>query len=120
MPEPTDPPDPACVRCSKSVSSGTAFRVAGRPVHVRCFAGDTQLKAIEQQDRARREADRATAAIDDAKALVNSVRRKQTHCPACREPFGLSRSVLFQGDRLVHAACWRADPKPFDDSPPAE
>jgi hypothetical protein len=29
-------------------------------------------------------------------------------------------SVLFQGDQLVHALCWRADPPQFDARQPAE
>jgi hypothetical protein len=118
-PEPPNPPGPACVRCSKPIAPGTGSQISGRPIHMRCMAGDTRLKAIEHQDRASREVARATAAIDEANTLVNPVRRKQTHCAACREPFGMSRGLLFQGDRLVHGACWRADPKPFDDPPPA-
>jgi hypothetical protein len=86
---------------------------------MRCLARDTQLEAMEQQDRASRQTERAATAIDRANGLTSSVRRKQTHCPACREPFALSRSVLFQGDVLVHADCWRDDPKPLDDPPPA-
>ena len=42
----------------------------------------------------------------------------QTTCPAYGECLGTSRGVLFQGDQLVHAAYWRADPKLFDDPPP--
>jgi hypothetical protein len=40
--------------------------------------------------------------------------RAPVDCPACGERLGTSRGVLFQGDWLVHAACWRDDPKPFD------
>jgi hypothetical protein len=47
------------------------------------------------------------------------VRPSRTNCPVCNEPFAKSRSVLFQGDQLVHAACWRDDHKPFDATPPA-
>jgi hypothetical protein len=84
-----------------------------------CLARGTQLEAIEQRDRASREAARSAAAIDGANGLVTPWRRSPTCCPACGEPFALSRSVLFQGDHLVHAACWRDDPKPLDDPPPA-
>ena len=41
-------------------------------------------------------------------------RQHQTTCPVCGEGLATSRGVLFQGDHLVHAACWRDDPKLFD------
>jgi hypothetical protein len=79
---------------------------------MRCLARETQLASIEQQDRAAKERERAAAATSRATELVNTVRRSQTHCPVCREPFAMSRSVLFQGDKLVHAACWRTPDRP--------
>jgi hypothetical protein len=57
---------------------------------------------------------RAKAAQARALELIDQVRRRQTVCPVCGERLGTSRGVLFQGDWLVHAACWRDDPKPFD------
>jgi hypothetical protein len=33
-------------------------------------------------------------------------------------PLAGPRGVLFQGDQLVHAACWRAEPKPVDGPSP--
>ena len=48
---------------------------------------------------------------------MDTVRVAQTTCPAGGERLGTSRGVLFQGDWLVHAACWRDDPKPFDGLP---
>jgi hypothetical protein len=113
------PPDPICPRCSKPILPGTAAQLAGRPVHPQCVARATLLTAVEQQDRARREAERASEAILYARELVNTVRRRTTRCPACGEPFTPGSGVLFQGDQLVHAACWREDPKPLDDPPPA-
>ena len=113
-----DPPDPICPRCSKPILPGSSAQIAGRAVHMRCVARATQLNAIEQQDRARREAERASEAIIYARELVNTARRRTTRCPACGQPFTSSGGVLFQGDELVHAACWREDPKPFDDPPP--
>jgi hypothetical protein len=112
VPEPPDAPDPVCTRCSKPVTPGTAAQYGGRPVHLRCLARDTQLASVEQQDRATGERQRAMAAVARANELVNTVRRKQTHCPVCREPFGMSRTVLFQGEQLVHAACWQAPDRP--------
>jgi hypothetical protein len=117
LPDP-GPPDPVCPRCSKAVLPGTATQLAGRPVHLRCVAWVTHLNAVEQQDRARRETERASDAILYARQLVNTVRRRTTRCPACGEPFALGGGVRFQGDQLVHAACWREDSKPLDTRPP--
>jgi hypothetical protein len=116
-------PDPVplyCVRCSKPITSGTASQYAGRPLHMRCLARDTQLESIEQQDRATYERLRAHAAMIKAGELMAVARQTRAGCPVCGEALATSRGVLFQGDQLVHAACWRADPKPFDDPPPAE
>lgn len=118
-PPASDPPRQVCVRCSKPITPGTASQVAGRPVHMRCLARDTQLDAIAQQDRAAFQKLRAHAAMVRAEELMDAIRRSQTTCPACGECLGTSRGVLFQGDQLVHAACWRADPRPFDTAPPA-
>jgi hypothetical protein len=54
-----------------------------------------------------------------ARKQIDAVHVYQTTCPVCGLRLASSRGVLFQGDHLVHAACWRADPKPFDDPPPA-
>jgi hypothetical protein len=103
---------PVCVRCSKPVTPATAARHDGRPVHVRCLARETQLASIEQQDRAAEAGERAAAATSRATELVNTVRRSQTHCPVCREPFAMSRKVLYQGDKLVHDGCWQPPDRP--------
>jgi hypothetical protein len=119
VPPPEDPPTQVCVRCSKPITRVTAAQIAGRPVHMRCLARATQLDSIEQQDRAQLEVMRAKAAQARAAELIDKIRQLQTICPACGERLGTSRGVLFQGDWLVHAACWRDDPKPFDGPPPA-
>ena len=106
------PPDPTCIRCSKPIRLGTASQLYGRPIHIRCLVSETRLDAVEKLDRAGRETERARAALNEAKALVTGA-TDATHCPACGEPFTLRRSVLFQGDQLVHADCWRDDPKPL-------
>jgi hypothetical protein len=49
-----------------------------------------------------------------AKKLIDAVYVYQTRCAACGQRLANARGVLFQGDQLVHAACWRDDPKPFD------
>jgi hypothetical protein len=117
-PPETDPPDLVCVRCSKPITPGTASQLAGRPVHMRCLGRATQLESIEQQSRAALEQARARAARARAEEILDTVRRAPTTCPVCGEGLATSRGVLFQGDWLVHAACWRADPKSFDDPPP--
>ena len=71
----------------------------------------------EQQDRAQLEVMRAKAAQARAAELMDKIRQYQTTCPACGHRLGTSRGVLFQGDQLVHAACWRDEPT-FDDPPP--
>jgi formylmethanofuran dehydrogenase subunit E len=114
-----DAPEPVCYRCSKPVMPGTASQLDGRPVHMRCLAQETRLASIEQQDVARRLVECAQAAVRLAEELVRTRRLRGTHCPACGERLASPRGVLFQGDQLVHAGCWRADPKPFDAAPPA-
>jgi hypothetical protein len=47
------------------------------------------------------------------------VRVYQTTCEFCGLPLAARGSVLFQGAHLVHATCWRTDPKPFHDTPDA-
>jgi hypothetical protein len=47
----------------------------------------------------------------------HAVRVPQATCPVCGLPLAAGGSVLFQGDHLVHAACWRAQPQPFRDPP---
>jgi hypothetical protein len=111
-----DASDPICSRCSKPVTPGTAAQYADGPGHMRCLAHETRLEAIEHQDTARRLVDCAKAAVRLAAERANTMLR-QTHCPACGEPFALRRGLLFRGGRLVHADCWRDDPKPLDDSP---
>jgi hypothetical protein len=44
--------------------------------------------------------------------LDGAGRSDQATCPVCAERLGTSRGVLFQGDDLVHAACWRAEAAP--------
>ena len=110
VPPPPPSPNPTCVRCSKPIRPGTASQIAGRPLHMRCHGQATQLKSIEQQDRASLERLR--------EELMDAVPLLPTTCAVCGERLGTSRGVLFQGNSLVHAACWRADP-PRPAEPPA-
>jgi hypothetical protein len=114
-----DAPDPICPRCSKPIVRGNASQFAGRPVHMRCLASQTRLAALEQQVRAREARLRALAVTERVRALIDGLRDRQTRCPVCQAPLAERDGLLFQGDKLVHADCWRADPKPVDDPPPA-
>ena len=109
-----DPPDPTCIRCSKPITPGTAAQYAGRPVHMRCLARATALEAIEKEDRASRELQRARALVERASKLVERAREVQRTCPVCERPLKDGGSLLFQGDVLVHAICWRAEPDPAE------
>jgi hypothetical protein len=113
-----DAPGPACPRCSKPITAEAASQFAGAPVHLRCLVREAELEAVAQQDRAGYEMTRARAAQARAAELIDKVRQWQRTCPACGERLGTSRGVLFQGDQLVHATCWRDDPRPLA-APPA-
>src|SRR5262245_10629131 len=119
-PPDSDPPPQVCTRCSKPITPGTAAQIAGRPIHMRCLAREVQMEVIERRDAVRLERLRAQAAKARAEELFDKVRQAQTTCPVCGERLVTSRGVLFQGDWLVHADCWRADPKPFDTPPPGK
>jgi hypothetical protein len=111
--------DPICIRCSKPITRGTGAQYAGRPVHMRCMARDTQLRAIEQEDRAAKEVRRAEALVERASELVARAREFQRTCPVCERPLKDGGSLLFQHDVLVHAICWRADPDPAPATEPS-
>jgi len=94
-------------------------QAAGHPVHIRCLAQAMQLEMTEQRVPSALERLRARAAQKRAGQLMDMVHRIQTTCTVCGERLATRHGVLFQGDFLVHAACWRADYKPLDASPPA-
>jgi hypothetical protein len=119
-PPASDPPAQVCVRCSKPIRPGTASQFAGRAVHMRCLAQATQLDAVEQQDWASRNRARAEALIEQASELAARARARPWICPVCERALSEGGGLLFQGDVLVHALCWRAAPTPVDDPPPAE
>jgi hypothetical protein len=100
------PPDPVCFRCSKPITPGTAAQRSGRAVHMRCLAGLTRLATIELEEQVARDQQRAKAAVTKAPAMWGSL--YQTHCPVCQASLASRRGVLFQGNELVHADCWRA------------
>ena len=114
----SDPPDEVCVRCSKPIRRGTASQIAGPAVHMRCLVLDTQLQAMELHDRAELAVLAARAAQARALELIDKVRRYQTSCRTCGERLASSCGVLFQGDDLVHAGCWRSDADPLGPPPP--
>jgi CheY-like chemotaxis protein len=111
--------EPICPRCSKGITPGTASKLAGRPVHVRCLARATQLKSIELHDTARQVQDRARRLTDHAAALVAEARAFPRGCPICGNPLSLGGSLLLQGNDVVHATCRRGVTPPDTPSPAA-
>jgi hypothetical protein len=69
-----------------------------------CLAMQTRLEAVELRESSRRarEQRRASEAEDSQSRTV-----RQLSCPACGHSLLNAGSVLFQGDALVHARCWR-------------
>jgi hypothetical protein len=115
-----DPPELLCSRCSKPLTAGTATQIGGRPVHIRCLARETQLAAVEQLDAASQARERAKALVERATELVARARVPSRTCSACDRPLTAGGGVLFQGDVLVHALCWRPpDPDRQKPDPPS-
>ena len=87
-----------CFRCAKPIHPGTGVLLAAaRRVHVRCLAGATQLKALELRSAAKGLQAETEALIARARAVGR--------CVLCEDPLA-SGALIFQGERLVHAACW--------------
>src|SRR5262245_21839756 len=107
-----DAPEPQCYRCSKPIAAGLVSQLYSRPVHVRCVAQEILLDAIEQRERAQLERRHARAARIQADEMFETVRGVQNTCPTCGEHLRIKGGVLFQGDSLVNAVCWRTDPGP--------
>jgi CheY-like chemotaxis protein len=108
---------PICARCSKRLLPETFTWVAGRPIHFRCLARVTRLDSIEQEDRASRERGRARNLTQRARDLVEQSRRaRQSTCPVCGRPLADGGSLLYEGEKLVHAFCWRAADAGKEDS----
>jgi hypothetical protein len=104
---------PICARCSKPILPATSTRIAGRLLHIRCLARETQLESIEEEDRARRAREGAVAVRRRAWDLVEESRRLQrATCPACARPLADGGGLLFQSERLVHALCWQRADRP--------
>ena len=102
--------DGICARCSKPIVPGTAARLSGTPVHVRCLARETQLESLEQQARSGEARLRALAARERAEALIDGLRDRQTRCPVCPAPLVDRRDLLFRDGRLVHRECAPSEP----------
>jgi hypothetical protein len=86
---------------------------------MRCLARETQLAAAEALDTASQARERAQALVKQAGELMAEPRSNNRICPVCDRPLTDGGSVLFQGDVLVHALCWRMDPPPPIAPPPA-
>jgi hypothetical protein len=83
---------------------------------MRCLAMQTRLEAVELREASRRtrEQRRASEASDSQSRTV-----RQLVCPACGRSLLNAGSVLFQGDALVHALCWRMQDSEGETSGPA-
>jgi hypothetical protein len=111
-------PEAICPRCSKPIIAGTAAQHGGHAVHMRCLATASQLRAIEQQDRASRTRKQAEALVRQASELTEQARAWPWLCPVCDQRLRTGGGLLFQGDALVHATCWRELPSPPSGSAP--
>jgi hypothetical protein len=114
MPHGPSSPEPICSRCSKPVTPGTASRYEGPPAHIRCLARAIQLEATEQQNRARETRKRADALVERASELSAQARARPWLCPVCTQLLSAG-SLLYQGDVVVHATCWREPTRPTPD-----
>jgi hypothetical protein len=112
MPRGPSAPEPSCPRCSKPVTPDTASQRQGRAIHTRCLAPAAQLEAIEQQDGASRTPIRPEALVQRVSELAAQARAKPWLCPVCEQRLTTGGRLLFQGDVLVHATCWR-EPRPL-------
>jgi hypothetical protein len=95
--------DSVCPRCSKPIRPGTATQLNGRALHIGCLARVTE-RSTSQRLLERRPARNIP---EDSRRAVAETQLRQPVCPACGQ--SLKRgTLLFQGDDLVHAICWRA------------
>src|SRR5687767_9104419 len=104
-----EPPDSACARCGKPVRPGTMSQIGGRVVHIYCLARGLQAQARDLQEAAAETRARSAAIVETATELIVESRDTR-HCPVCGRLLAQGGSVLFQGDRLVHAVCWHSPP----------
>jgi hypothetical protein len=113
LPASPDRPDPAhCPRCGRGFRPGIGMLlVGGERVHVRCLARATQIEARERQADTQAAHAPAPETLDQSTRLPGSGRQRPM-CPVCQRPFVAGGGVLFQGDQLVHALCWRPEPPP--------
>jgi hypothetical protein len=110
-------PDPICPRCSKPIRPGTGT-IHEPPLHLGCWARAEQLRVVARRDRAGRETDRAAGGVDPAGAAIEDAKAWSGTCPTCGHDLKNGRTLLFQGDELVHAWCWRVTPRPAAPDPP--
>jgi hypothetical protein len=108
-----------CIQCSKPIQPGTGKTLKTREaVHARCLVRLTILHAMNVRERATDVKGKADVAVEWARQLVTESRRLRT-CPICLTPLSAGRSLLFQGDLLVHASCWQEN-RSDEPSPPPD
>ena len=82
---------------------------------MRCLAQATRLAATEAQASSRQLLKRSHRLIGQAAELVARARGHPSICPVCDRPLADGGGLLFQGEVLVHAVCWRDKPTSLDD-----
>jgi hypothetical protein len=105
---PNQSPGLICFRCSKPVRPGTGQPLAGGDrVHARCLVPQMTVLVL---------ASRAIAQADTVRAPDLIARGPRVchlaGCPVCGAPLSRGRSLMFQGEQLVHAGCWQQGTSP--------
>ena len=101
------PGDEACVSC------GTPLHLGAIPLRDKhcCAIAIAALEAVETRPiRARRRSIADQSA--PMRATSGELGPPPRLCPTCRRILAPTEAVMFQGDRLVHAAC-RSNPSPL-------
>jgi hypothetical protein len=110
--------DPICPRCSKPIPPQTRTIGDATPMHILCYGRNAVARALEAEGQARQASSRALGAVRRARDVVEIARVAGWACSACGHDLKNGRNLLFQGDQLVHAVCWRATPHSAASDPP--
>jgi hypothetical protein len=96
-----------CAICSKPIRPKMGVEAGGRWVHVRCWARELEPQAMLQRDRAGQGIARSRGLIERTRAVIAGAKARTSQCSVCGHSLKGGAGLLFQGDDLVHAACWR-------------
>jgi hypothetical protein len=108
-----------CPMCSKPVAGTAGVPVNGRMTHIGCVARESELPALREIDRTRQGIARSRRLIERTRDAVQRAKLRTWTCVVCGHSLRVGGGLLFQGDELVHAACWRAPEVQGPPSPPA-